>query len=276
MLRPPRFVVPLLVTSLTLAQSDVAHSAFGVRQEQGVVRAMGPDFGASFTPAGIEFTPVLGARAEQPASVRYTWTDVRRGGVEVARRDREVAPEPTGNRVGYRRNENLLEVYDVRQEGIEQSFVFATRPAGDGDLVVRGEIATGLPLAVVDARGARFTLPSGDGVAIGAVTGIDANGAKVAGSLRLVGTTLELSLPDAFVDAAAYPLVLDPLLGTVNPIGDVAGEPDRNPSVAFDEATGRFLVVWNVQYAASSWEVRGKFTNGAGVPNSVPPLTISA
>ncbi len=171
MFRLPSLAVPLLVTSLILAQDDVAHTAFGVREEHGIVRAMGPDFGASFTAGGIEFTPVLGARADQPAALRYTWTDVRRGGVVVAGRAGEVAPVIAGNRVSYRRNDNLREVYAVRQEGVEQSFVFATRPAGDGDLVVRGEIATALPLAFANDLGARFTLPSGVGVAAGSPFG---------------------------------------------------------------------------------------------------------
>lgn len=275
MLRPFLCVVPLL-TTLALSQAEVARTAFGVRAEDGVVTAIGPDFGATFSPGGIAFTPVLGASAEVPATVRYTWTDVQRGGVEIARCRVEVAPEVSGQRVSYRRSADLLETYDVRRDGIEQSFVFARRPAGDGDLVVRGQITTALAGAYVSELGARFTLPSGDGVSFGAVTGIDANGATVRGALRLVGTTLELSLPDAFVDAAAYPLVLDPLLGSIVAIGDVAGAPDRNPSVAYDEATNRHLVVWNVQYAASSWEVRGQLTNGSGQPLSTPPMTISA
>ena len=259
-----------------VAQQDVARTAFGVRADDGLVRAMGPDFAATFTAGGVAFTPVLGAKAEQPASVQFALRDVRRGAVPVWERTGEVPPSVAGDRVCYEHGAGLTEVYDVRREGIEQSFVFAARPAGAGDLVVRGAITSTLPLAEASPTGVRFALPSGDGVSFGAVTGIDANGARAAGALRWADGDLELVLPASFVDTATYPLVLDPLIGAVINIGDVAGEPDRAVSVAYDEATNRHLVVWNVRYAASSWEVRGQFTNGAGQPLSAPPFTISA
>ena len=280
-MRPRRAqAVLLLLAPFTVApavaQQDVARTAFGVRADDGLVRAMGPDFAATFTAGGVVFTPVLGAQAERPASVQFAWRDVRRGAEPVWERAGEVPPVVAGDRVQYEHAPGFAEVYDVRREGIEQSFVFAARPAGDGDLVVRGAITSTLPLAEASPTGVRFALPSGDGVSFGAVTGIDANGARAAGALRLVDGDLELVLPASFVDSATYPLVLDPLIGAVVNIGDVAGEPDRAVSVAYDEATNRHLVVWNVRYAASSWEVRGQFTNGAGQPLSTPPFTISA
>ncbi|MBL8755227.1 MAG: hypothetical protein JNK15_18150 [Planctomycetes bacterium] len=275
MLRLPCVAVPFLLATLAIAQEDVARTASGVRNEHGVVRAIGPAFGATFTGEGIEFLPVLGAHAARPEPIHYAWSDVQRGGVVLHRRERAAAPEVGSDQVVYRHAPTLHEVYDVRQDGIEQSFVFLQRPAGTGDLVVRGQVRTGLSPTAADERGMCFTLPSGAGVSFGAVTGVDANGATAAGSIRLVGTTLELSLPAAFVDGARYPLVLDPLIGAVVPIGDVAGAPDRVPSVAFDEGTNRFLVAWSVQYAASSWEVRGQLTNSGGTPLSAPPFTIS-
>ncbi len=272
-----RFFIPaLLFQALSPSQEGVSRTAFGVQVDQGVVRGLGVDYGANFTAGGVAFTPVLGARAELPATVAWQLRDVRRDDTLVFRRQQDRNPTVDGNRISYHHDARLTEVYDVRAFGIEQSFVLHQRPAGSGDLVVRGAIRTDLPLASAAADGVRFGLPSGDGVSFGAVTGIDANGKQSPGSLRMVGGDLELVLPAAFVDAAAYPLVLDPLIGSVVNIGDVAGAPDRATSVAYDEATNRYLVVWNVQYAASSWEVRGQLTNGAGLPLSAPPLTISA
>jgi len=268
-------VLPCLLAAFAPAQADVAATAHGVQATEHGARAIGPTYGADFTAAGVTFTPVLGSRAERPMPVTFRFTEVRRGDIVMHQTTSASMPQVEGDRVRYVHGNGLTEVYDVRQGGIEQSFVFATRPTGSGDLVVRGAITSVLEGAA-DGAGVRFALPSGDGVSFGAVTGVDANGATVKGSLRLVGTTLELSLPDAFVESAAYPLVLDPLIGSVVNIGDVAGAPDRAPSVAYDEATNRYLVVWNVQYAASSWEVRGQLTNGAGLPLSAPPMTISA
>ena len=273
--RLPAFVALLLVAAMAPAQAQLAGTAFGVRQEEGLLRASGPSFGATFTSAGVEFLPVLGAHADKPEPVHYRWTQVQRGGVVLHQRERDTEPEVRRDQVVYRHDQALHEVYDVRQDGIEQSFVFHRRLPGSGDLVVRGEIRTGLEAVVADERGVKFALPTGAGVSFGAVTGVDANGATAAGSLRLVGTMLELSLPAAFVDAASYPLVLDPLIGSVIPIGDVAGQPDRVPSVAYDEATNRYLVAWSVQYATSSWEVRGQIVSGGGAIQGAP-FTISA
>ncbi|MCC7062612.1 MAG: hypothetical protein IT456_07400 [Planctomycetes bacterium] len=276
MLRTSFLLGALLLAATPRSQADplAARAAFGVQTLAGELRAMGPDYGATFTPAGVTFTPVLGSAAAEPATLAWQLTEVRRGAAVAFRRSEAVSPFATGDSVRYPHTANLTEVYDVRADGIEQSFVLQERPAGGGDLLVRGQIRTALPLNHEGADGVRWVLPSGGGVSFGAVTGIDANGKTATGSLRMCGGELELALPAAFVDGAAYPLVLDPLIGAVIPIGDVAGAPDRVPSVAYDEGTNRFLVAWSVQYAASSWEVRGQIVSGGGVLQGAP-FTIS-
>lgn len=274
-MRFPFLLGALCLVASPRTQAEAPRTAAGVQEVGGEVRALGPDFGATFASAGVTFTPVLGAAAAEPATVTWQLAEVRRGDVVLFQPTGATAPRAAGDRVSYPHTAAFTEVYDVRAAGIEQSFVLQERPAGAGDLVVRGRIRTALPLHHAGTEGVRWVLPSGGGVSFGAVTGIDANGRSAAGSLRLCGDELELALPAAFVDAAAYPLVLDPLIGAVIPIGDVAGAPDRVPSVAYDEGTNRYLVAWSVQYAAASWEVRGQIVSGGGVLQGAP-FTISA
>jgi hypothetical protein len=86
----------------------------------------------------------------------------------------------------------------------------------------------------------------------------------VKGSLHLVGDVLELSLPADFVDAAAFPLVLDPFIYPVilvapDPLSD-EGEPD----VAYESTHDRFMVVWDKAYSLSDIDIRGQFIDTAG------------
>ncbi|MEO0630558.1 MAG: hypothetical protein AAFY46_07490, partial [Planctomycetota bacterium] len=93
------------------------------------------------------------------------------------------------------------------------------------------------------------------GIHYGGVVGIDADGDRVDGSLRLVGGVLELTLPAAFVDGADYPLVLDPLVGTTLAIDD-SGNADSNPSLASADAGGT-MAVWERRFSASHIELVG-------------------
>ncbi len=249
-------------------------AAFGVSTTD-AVRAMGPGYSARFDDRGIEYLPVLGRGAARPYPIRFTLEAVRRGAHEVAF-DPGAAPAVHADSVRYERSGTLSEVYDARRDGVEQSFVFASKPAGTGDLVVRGAIATELPLASASDDGVHYELPGAGGVTFGAVTGVDANGATARGSIRVAsdGAHVEWVLPAAFVDGAAYPLVLDPLIGSAFAVGDAPGV-DLRPAVAFDEATGRYLVAWTVVVSASVSELRGQLVAGSGVPIG-PLFTISA
>jgi hypothetical protein len=260
----------LLLVAVAKSQEPVDPAAavrsHGVVAADGVVRGVGPDYTARFDPRGVEFTPALGAAAERPFPVRFTMESVRRGSHDVFVRTVDVAPAVDGEQVRYVHGRELVEVYDVRAEGVEQSFVFATKPVGTGDLVVRGAITTELPLAAASDVGVRYERPGVGGVTFGAVTGVDANGATARGSIRVTdnGDHVEWVLPASFVEHCAYPLVLDPLIGSVIAIGNVLGSPDELPSVAFDDASNSWFVVWSVPLSATTAEIRGQFVSNGG------------
>lgn len=178
--------------------------------------AVGPDYKAALRPGGIEFVPALAAA---PDNRRFALRLDRivRGGDVLHAADPAQAPAPhcDGQDVRYQRG-GIVEHYRVDARGLELSFVFAERPAGDGDLVVHCDVGGGLrPEPLTDGT-LRFTDGRFGGVHIGHVTGIDARGERCRGGLAVVDGQLELRLPDAFVDGAQFPLVLDPWLSTAS------------------------------------------------------------
>jgi|688.fasta_scaffold87923_1 hypothetical protein len=179
--------------------------------------AVGPDYKAALLAGGIDFVPALpSAPSNRRLGLRLA--QITRGGALVhAAANGAAAPLPScgGQEVTYDRG-NVVEHVRVDRRGIELSYVFAARPAGDGDLVVECAIAGGLqPEALADGT-LRFTDGRFGGVHIGHVTGIDARGERCRGGLAVVDGRLQLRLPDAFVDRAQFPLVLDPWLSTAS------------------------------------------------------------
>lgn len=127
----------------------------------------------------------------------------------------------------------VQERFELRELGLEHSLSFAAPPPGDGDLVVRFEASTRL---CFEPDGAGLLLVDGGAgpqLSIGGVTGIDANGRRASGALRHGPGFLEYVLPDAFIDQAAWPLLLDPLIGTVLTI-----DPDPKTLFAAAAASG--------------------------------------
>ncbi|MBM3960857.1 MAG: hypothetical protein FJ306_03010 [Planctomycetes bacterium] len=107
--------------------------------------------------------------------------------------------------------------------------------------------ATARRTAAVRRRRADCTLRYTDGqfggVHIGHVTGIDARGERCRGGLAVVDGQIELRLPDAFVDGAQFPLVLDPWLSTASLVPQGGG---NDSFVSGTTAAGgfAFLTTW--------------------------------
>lgn len=237
---------------------------FATREPDGSVTAGGPDYRLHGTAGGVAFLALPGSSSASPAAVQFTLATVRRGEQVTFAGPATATPiAASASELRYEHTPTLTERYELREDGAEQSFVFATRPAGHGDLVVRGTIVTDLPLVAASDQGVRYER-DGAGVTFGAVTGIDADGASVRGSIRAGAGFVEWVLPAKFVDEACYPLVLDPLIGNAFSIASTSGTDDVLPSVAYDTSSGRYLVVWNVVQTAAVAEVRGQFVSSAG------------
>ncbi|MFK7740796.1 MAG: hypothetical protein AB8H80_10775 [Planctomycetota bacterium] len=236
---------------------SVIRQSFGMDRVDGALRAGGPLYKAVFDQGGVKFTPALGDRAPTNQPLRFTLHTIRRGSQVLYEAGAGAAVEARqqGMVAGYPRGRGIAETYEARADGLKQNFTFADPIGGEGDLVVEGRIVTGLPLAESASGGLRFSLPGVGGVQLGAVVGIAADGARVAGSTKWDGEVVRFSLPSSFVDAAAFPLVLDPMISAV---GILSTSPAKDPDVAFDETHDQFLVCWEHQFSAADLDIRAQ------------------
>jgi hypothetical protein len=214
------------------------------------------------TADSVRFTPELGPAAPGSLPIELRFESAGRDGTAL---DAAIAVEPdaAGTTIRYVRGA-IEERYEMRPDGVEQSFVFAERPTGRGDLVVVMRLATQLDPAPADGGGVVFGRGGAVIVTMGAVTGIDRDGATARGRIRIRGDRIELALPAAFVDAARYPMVLDPLLGTASvPTG--TGD-DGEPDVSFDGSTATWLAVWRRTLSATETSLLGLRLDDTGQP----------
>jgi len=213
-----------------------------------------------FDADGFEFTPALGPAVPRNYPMQFRLQSIGRGSELVPL----AAPKQRhdGLRVEYDRG-SVIERYDLGPEAMEQSFVFTTRPRGQGDLVVRGRMRTDMQ-TTHERDGLRVEQPGFGGFHVGAVTGVDANGARAQGSVRYDDGIVELSLPAEFVDHAVFPLVLDPLIGIAFGLNLITGFDDRGPLAAFDTSNDCYLVIWSNVFSATDVDVNGQRISRAG------------
>lgn len=177
--------------------------------------AAGAAYKASFH-GGMTFYPLLGR--DYPRNQPWSWrtTSVRVGNGELL--DEGVAPvmSHTEYRVEYALGP-VVEAYDVRAEGLEQTFVLAQRP-GHGDLSITGRVQTSLWTAPVAELHGDLLFHDEAGtplVRYGRALAIDADGDTFAMTTTCQGDTITLRLPAAALEQADFPLVVDPLMGAV-------------------------------------------------------------
>ncbi|XXX72214.1 hypothetical protein WMF30_31660 [Sorangium sp. So ce134] len=133
------------------------------------------------------------------------------------------------------------------EDGVEQSWTFARRPEGAGDLVVRVR-ASGMSYIGSTALGLHFADPATRlGLRYGHGTWVDASARRLHVEARYEGSDIVLRVPAATVDAAAYPAVLDPILGPEigmdAPVYQPGSRNESSPSVASDGTD--YLIVWS-------------------------------
>jgi hypothetical protein len=231
--------------------------------EHGGTWASGINFKVRFD-GGMTFYPHVGASLpHQP--LQWRTVSVRAGTTELLT---EVA---AGMRHDDRRCEYdlgaVVERYDVRSEGVEQSFVIHRRPA-PGDLVVRGRVTTPLQWRPSPTDDAAFTLHLADGREVmryGTAVAIDATGRRTGVSVELDGDVVALRVAAGFVADATFPLVVDPLwtstlLRSGAPIDDVDV---LHETVSAAGSQGRLWIAESRTVAAGDSDVR-VYRHGTG------------
>ncbi len=181
-------------------QADDQGHAYGIW-------AAGDAYKVSFH-GGMRFVPYVGPGAAAPY-VAWRTASVRAGATEL------VTQAPSLRTSAWRAEYQLggvVEAYDVRADGVEQTFVLPRRVAGD--LRIRGEVQS--PLAAIAGRehaGVDFVDAAARTVVrYGAAVAIDANGARRDLTTAVVGGGIELCLCGEWLARAAFPVVVDPLV----------------------------------------------------------------
>jgi hypothetical protein len=247
------------------ALQDLAH-AVGFGQADGGPVAAGRDYKVLLRPDGMAFVPALGDRAPHNLPLDLTFAGAWRGVVRLDQGE-PAAPDvqPANRQVLWARGPGLTERLAVSPEGVELSWELASPPAGEGDLVVRLDVRTELPLLRQDADGLLFAHEQLGGVRVGRVTGRDAAGRQVQGRVEFEPADgkpqLRLSLPESFVREARYPLVLDPPITPWVPVysgGDWPVGKPRHDAQAGVGGAYRGLCVWVSDYSAADHDILGR------------------
>lgn len=227
-------------TLRSLDLSAIRARSAGLTLDQDCAWATGPGYAAKIGSQGLEFAAGEARLALRPLGLEQ-------GDAALAFSNPGAALELDGSepRRGSRGlAAGVRERFEATPLGLEHSLWLASRPAGDGELVVRFALdselaprADGAGIVLEGVAGARLT--------IGAVTGIDARGRRAAGELRLAGepgqAELHYVLPDAFLDAAAWPVLLDPLIGSPTTLEINASQ---GACVAHSGTSNGYLVAW--------------------------------
>ncbi|MFO1076111.1 MAG: hypothetical protein U1E73_00130 [Planctomycetota bacterium] len=164
----------------------------------------------------MTFVPYLGEK--YPCNRPFSWhtTSAKVGGVELV--EPGVAPARAHGDYRYEyRFGAITEAYDVRADGLEQTFVLHQRPAA-GDLVIRGAVTSTLTTAAVKAANQSLVFADAEGhrlVEYGSAVAIDAAGNRVPVDTSYAEGVIALSVPGAWLATAAMPVTVDPLVARV-------------------------------------------------------------
>ncbi|MCU0863051.1 MAG: hypothetical protein MUC36_04595 [Planctomycetes bacterium] len=229
--------------ALPLLPTEVLHDV----DRDGVHWAMGRNWKASFDGASFTYVPRLSPTAARSWPLSLRLASVTSG--------TEALPVPAGplqadaRRLQVARG-GCVERFDLRPDGVEQSWLFAQLPSR-GEL--RLQLAVATDLVGID-RGDDLVWNGPDGgVHYGGAVAIDARGRRCELALDLRAGQIELVVPAAFVAAAELPLLVDPLTSTI--AIDSSTLFRGNSDLAFDYTTQEFLIVWQSQFSATDMDV---------------------
>lgn len=220
---------------------------FAEQVADGTIWAANGVWKASFEAGRTTFLPFLGSQepsrpvAFRLASASVSGRELALGGEATTLREQRVEID----------HGTVLEAYDLRAQGIEQSFVLR-------DLPVRGELRldlavdTGLEV-VADGPGFTFRCAAG-AVRYGAAMAIDARGRQLALQTQRTAAGLQLVVPAEFVAQATMPLVIDPMISTVTALAPSTAEL-KGTDIAFDASLGQYYVTYERSFSATDHDV---------------------
>lgn len=217
-------VVPLLAQSPTqptnpdrISIERVPIHASDTGADDYGLRAAADSYKARFD-QGATFSPYLGRHYPEGRSWTWHTRSVRIGERSLLGAGRKPSHWHSDYRYEYR-FDAVTEAYDVRVDGLEQTFVVHERPATAGDLVVVGSVESNLTAPPASSAHQDLTFYDESGAAIvqyGAAVVIDANDRRLPISTSHYDGQITLTVPSAWLLEAQFPVTIDPLLTRVS------------------------------------------------------------
>jgi hypothetical protein len=248
---------PLAMVSAQTPEAQVAGFAapvswsldqvFAEQAADGTIWAANGLWKASFSAGHTTFTPFLGSQEpSRPVGFRLASASVNGrelvlGGEVTTLRTQRVEIE----------HGTVLEAYDLREQGIEQSFVLRELPAR-GELHLDLALDTGLEVAA-DGEGFVFRCAAG-AVRYGTAMAIDARGRQLTLLTQRTTAGLQLVVPAEFVAHAAMPLIIDPMISTVTALAPSTAQL-KSTDIAFDASLGQYYVTYERSFSATDHDV---------------------
>ncbi len=240
-----------------------------VERAAGVFEASGPRYSALLSAgSGLRYLPRT--QSGKSSELRVHLKRVTRGDFAVYDRDSdenadsEVAVARGSGGLSYWRTPSFHECYDPRGDGIEQSFLLDSKPAGIGDLLFALDMEmrdlVALPPRAARHGGILFADKSGEiAVRYGQIMVRDASGKSLVVEPILDVTTgsAHFAVSSAWLDAATYPVVVDPLVGTDFAISDSTNNPVGVDQPTVCAGNNNYLVAWT------------DYSSGAALPQVV-------
>ncbi len=207
-------------------------------------------FRVSFDEQGLRYTPKTRLAEEDDYHVDFHLVQVRSGRTKLFQPGTAERPpiSPPGNPdlVRYERGEYFGEEYLVTEGGVEQRFVFPQPFAVDGDLEIEGNLLGNLQPTLAGTGEVQFLSPAGETVvSYGRALVEEACGERIVAAMELTGRRLRIIIPQAWLETACFPVVVDPLIGPNFAVSTqaLAGNQER-ASVAYG-GVGRYLLAWH-------------------------------
>ncbi len=219
--------------------------------DDGSVVGCGPQYKMIVGGEQSLFIPVLGNKAPRNLPLKFGTPTLRVGKSVV-----------TGTR-GTPRLDDLqasvdhgafTSVYDLAVDHVEQSFVI-------DELPVRGELTLRVPLTSELAsrtvgEGLVFDIPGFGSIAYGGATIRDGAGRNVNSASEVVDGAIEIRVPASFVESAALPIVIDPLISPTLDVDETTSA-CSHPDIAYDGVHDMFLVVFERANSATEHDIFG-------------------
>jgi len=222
----------------------------------GAVWVRGETYKARFDASGVTYVPFLGSDAPRNWPVEFRFVAARSAGVALDL-DAHAAPVVDGDRVMVDRG-SVDEVWILRPDSIEQTFVVEERPAAGLEIVVdvRTDLAGG---ATGDAL--EFCGPAG-GVRYSEAF-VVSEGTRRALATSFDGASIRIDVPAAEFVGSALPIVVDPVITTF--AVDTSSADTFNADIAWDVVSQRALVVMQEVFSATDHDVYTELLDAAGV-----------